>query len=279
MRNVKIGCPGYILRNELAKDFAGTLKKVGELGFDGIEITGFFGKSAKEIREACEAGGLEPFGCYAMLPNILCEKTPEELGEWNSFHEIMRMPGETPEEVVEYLREIGFEYIGMCISSDAPTQELFDQINRTSGLVRKYGMKLQYHNHNYEYNNMAAGEYRMDYVLRNISGQVLFEPDLGWMAIGGYDPVRALKKYRNRIESVHLKDYYRGGSDKLDLTQEFQFRPTGYGVMDWATILSLCEQTVRPKWYVADHDSAYEGDIYEELGMSVEYIRGQLKYC
>lgn len=119
----------------------------------------------------------------------------------------------------------------------------------------------------------------MDYVFRNVTEELLFEPDLGWMAIGGYDPMRALKKYQDRIEIVHLKDYYRDGEDKLDQTKEFRFCPTGYGVMDWASILAWCEKHIKPKWYVADHDSAYDGDIYDELEMSLEYIRKQLSYC
>ena len=44
MRKVKIGAPGYILLNEMARDMEGTLKRVAALGFDGIEITGFFGR-------------------------------------------------------------------------------------------------------------------------------------------------------------------------------------------------------------------------------------------
>lgn len=278
MRNVKIGCPGYILREELEKDFSGTVKRIHEIGYDGIEITGFFGKSAGELRQACDEARLQAYGCFAIPSDMLCEPPAGELREWSKLNPIMKTQGETPDQVMEYIRAIGCEYIGLCVSSAFPTEGLFDQINRAAALAKKHGMKLQYHNHNYEYTNMADGEYRMDYVLRHVSEEVLFEPDLGWMAIGGYDPMRALEKYQNRIEIVHLKDYYRAGAAKLDQTQPFRFRPTGYGVMDWASILPWCEEHIRPVWYVADHDSAYDGDIYKELELSLHYIRNKLSF-
>ena len=70
MRNVKIGAPGYILLQDMSRDMPGTLKKVSALGYDGIEITGFFGHSAAQIRTWCEEAGLEPYGCFAKLSDL-----------------------------------------------------------------------------------------------------------------------------------------------------------------------------------------------------------------
>ncbi|MBR7175322.1 MAG: hypothetical protein IKD50_12955, partial [Clostridia bacterium] len=102
------------------------------------------------------------------------------------------------------------------------------------------------------------------------------EPDLGWMEIGGYRCKRALEKYADRIEVIHLKDYYR---DAFDISLPYEFRPTGYGVMDWASILPLCEKKIKPAWYTADHDKAMHGDIYEELKLSLDFIRNAVKFC
>ena len=49
--------------------------------------------------------------------------------------------------------------------------------------------------------------------------------------------------------------------------------------MDWARIIPLCEELIKPRWYTADHDKAYDGDIYEELEMSLRFIKGMLRYC
>lgn len=49
MRNVKIGCPGYILSNEMSENMDKTLLRVADLGFDGIELTGFLAKQHKKL--------------------------------------------------------------------------------------------------------------------------------------------------------------------------------------------------------------------------------------
>ena len=279
MRNVKIGCPGFILRDYFAQDFEGGIEKIGAMGFDGIEITGFFGRDAETIRALCEKNHLEVFGCYALTPNMLCKPIPPEMAAWDDLLETMTIPAQTPDEVMEYIKKLGAEYIGLCMTNDPPSENTFAEICAVDELARRHGLKVQYHNHNWEYFNMVNGEYRMDHVMKNIPETVLFEPDLGWMAIGGYDPMRALKKYKDRIEIVHLKDYYRAGENILDVDAPFEFRPTGYGVLDWSNIVAYCEREIRPKWYVADHDKAVHGTVFEELEASLRYIRELLKYA
>lgn len=277
MRNVKFGAPGYILLQDMSKDMPGTLKRIADLGYDGIEITGFFGHSAQQIKAWCEEAGLEPYGCFAKLTDLVGEKEPAKgEGNWNAFETAFDMPGDTPDEKMKYIRDIGCKYVGLLVPNGTMDKNVTDKINRAGALARKYGMKLQYHNHNWEFTNMVNGQYRMDFIMENTNQDVLFEPDLGWLEIGGYKSEKALRKYADRIEIVHLKDYYRAA---FDIELEHRFRPTGYGVMDWANILPLCEELIKPTWYTADHDSAYDGDIYEELSMSLQFIKNALRYC
>ena len=273
MRNVPIGAPGFILMGEIARDMPGTLKRVADLGYDGFEILGFFGHSAEEIRRWCGEAGLRPYGCFARLDELA--GTQRE-GPVNEFDRAVEIQGDTPERKAAYLKEIGCEYVTLMVPDSDPDAAMTERINQVSDLVRGTGMKLQYHNHDYEYTNKINGQYRMDYLLENIRPEVLFEPDLGWMEIGGYRSGKALEKYADRIEVIHLKDYYRAA---FDTTLDFEFRPTGYGVMDWCTLLPLCEQKIQPAWYTADHDRATRGDVYEELKLSLDFIQNALKFC
>lgn len=186
------------------------------------------------------------------------------------------MPGSTPDEKAAFLKETGCEYITLMVPNSPVDETTVDRINQVSALVRKYGMKLQYHNHDYEYTNMVNGQYRMDDIMEKTTPEVLFEPDLGWMEIGGYRCERALEKYADRIEVIHLKDYYRAA---FDISLPYVFRPTGFGVMDWERILPLCEAKIKPVWYTADHDKAMIGSVYEELALSLDFIRNAMKFC
>lgn len=276
MREVKFGAPGYILMEDMSRNMPGTLRKIADLGFDGIEITGFFGHEAEEIRDMCSHAGIEPYGCFVSLATLLCEESRPEGGNWRAFASTFDIPGQSPDAVMQYIKKIGCTYVGLLVPNRAIGEGDIERINRASGLAEKHGMKLQYHNHEYEYTNMTNGQYRMDYILENVRREVCFEPDLGWMEIGGYKSENALGKYAERIEVVHLKDYYR---EAFDTSLPFEFRPTGYGVMNWARLLPLCEKLVKPKWYVTDHDKACQSDIYEELGMSLDFVKKLLRYA
>ena len=55
----------------------------------------------------------------------------------------------------------------------------------------------------------------------------------------------------------------------------FEFRPTGYGVLNLPRLMPLCLRC-HPEWFVMDHDLAYERDIYSDLKLSLDYVRGLL---
>ena len=48
--NMKLGLQLYSVRENLEKDFLGTLKKVREMGYEGGELAGLYGKGASEVK-------------------------------------------------------------------------------------------------------------------------------------------------------------------------------------------------------------------------------------
>lgn len=272
MRQVKIGAPGFILMDEMRRDMPGTLQRVAQLGYDGIELLGFFGHSAADIGSWCTQAGLEPYSCFVSMAELLGESTDPD----NPIDSAVAMPGHTTAEKLRYIKEIGCKYIGLLLPDDVMDETIMARINRAVQLAASVGLKAQYHNHAKEYLNRHGDGYRMDYIMEKSDPAMLFEPDLGWIEIGGGDCAQQLRRYADRIDIVHLKDYYR---EAFDTALPHEFRPTGYGVMDWARLLPLCERSVRPLWYTADHDKAYDRDIYEELGLSLDFIRNALCYC
>ena len=55
---MKIAVQLYNFRNELARDYRGTLRKIAEMGFDGVEFAGFYGHSAEAVKEMLDRNGL-----------------------------------------------------------------------------------------------------------------------------------------------------------------------------------------------------------------------------
>ena len=124
----------------------------------------------------------------------------------------------------------------------------------------------------------------LDLILDNIIRSLKYQPDLGWLALGGGDPVYYLKKYKDRCPVIHLKDYFvteptllespfvlgteRGGAEY----NYFEFRPSGYGVMNFPALMPhilACE----PEWITTDHDMSDERDTYKDMAMSLTYIK------
>ena len=66
----------YSVRDDFAADMEGTLKKVKEMGYAGVEFAGLNGKSAAEIKAACEAVGLVPISAHVPIDELVAK--PEE---------------------------------------------------------------------------------------------------------------------------------------------------------------------------------------------------------
>lgn len=276
MRDVKFGAPGFILMDEMRKDMRGTLKKIGALGYDGIELLGFFGHKAAEIRCWCAEAGLEPYGCFLPINDLAGPTEVKDPAALSPFDAALLTPGCTPEEKLQFVQAIGCRYVTLLLPDDMPVTEAAEKYNRIVETARPYGIRLQYHNHAQEYLNRTEDGYRMDELLRLLHPDVLFQPDLGWMEIGGCRCPEQIRRYARRVQIVHLKDYYR---EQFDTALDFRFRPVGYGVMNWGEILPLCETLIQPLWYTADHDTAYDGDLYEELALCLHFMKNALRYC
>ena len=65
MKKLPIGIQVYSVRNEASADLEGTLAKIRDLGYDGVEFAGLYGKSAAEVKAICEKLGLvrSPLTC------------------------------------------------------------------------------------------------------------------------------------------------------------------------------------------------------------------------
>ena len=53
-----IGLAQFTVRDDMAKDLEGTLQKIGEIGYQEIELYEFFNKTAPEMRRRLSAHGL-----------------------------------------------------------------------------------------------------------------------------------------------------------------------------------------------------------------------------
>ena len=63
----------YTVRNELAADFLGTLCKVSEMGYDGVEFAGLNGYEPVQVKKWCDSLGLTPISAHVPLADMLAD--------------------------------------------------------------------------------------------------------------------------------------------------------------------------------------------------------------
>ena len=58
MKQIPIAVQVYSVRQEAEADFAGTMKRLAQMGYDGVELAGLYGKTVEEIGTVLKENGL-----------------------------------------------------------------------------------------------------------------------------------------------------------------------------------------------------------------------------
>jgi len=258
--------PLYILRNECERDLSGVLKKLAQIGFDGIEFLGFFGHTADEIKQMLRSNGLEALGNHVPYQELAANA----------------------DEILTFHQTVGCSYLTVA---ELPLNDFHAVSANLDVLAQKAAakdMRLLYHNHDQELIEKTDEKENLAWIMDETKPETLsLEPDLGWIEIGGGDAAWYLNRYVQRCPVIHLKDYYASDNNLLGRVRDFvpergsaqrghfEFRPTGYGILNLPKLLPLCLKC-NPEWFVMDHDLAYERDSYDDLKLSLDYTRALL---
>ncbi|MBT2292097.1 sugar phosphate isomerase/epimerase [Paenibacillus albidus] len=184
---LKIGLQLYTLREELEGDFEGTLRKVAELGYRGVEFYDYFGRPPEEVKALLDELGLTVIGAHRPY-EVLLNDTEQELeynlkiGNRNLIVPYMAEEKRDWKEVAANLRIIGEK-------------------------CKAAGAVLYYHNHDFELTEQVEGRPAFDYLFGQVPAELLqVEMDTCWVYYGGYDPVDYINRYSGRLPIIHLKD-------------------------------------------------------------------------
>lgn len=88
------------------------------------------------------------------------------------------------------------------------------------------GLKLAWHNHDFEYHPLADGSRPIDHLVG--AAGVMFEPDIGWIVRAGCDPKVEIAKYAKKVAAFHVKDTAPKG-----VTADDGWVDIGAGTIDW----------------------------------------------
>lgn len=249
MGKLPIALQVYSIREEAENDFAGVMKEVKNMGYDGVELAGLYGKTPEEVRDCLKVIGLNPISAHV------------------SYQEFME---DLPVTVKRYAT-IGCKFLAIpYLTEDSrygtdKFDEIMENIPKIAKECHKEGITLLYHNHDFEFAKTKESNYVLDAMYEKFSRDELqTELDTCWVKVAGEEPTEYIKKYEGRCPVIHLKDYVS--------TPSFDFKALGYGIQDIQAILSQ-SLSAGSEWVVVEQDRHSEHTAMEDAKLSIDYLK------
>lgn len=227
MTKSPVGVQLFTLRTEVADDLPGTLAAVRKIGFQQVEaFAGMYALPAAELRKIIEDAGLTCPSAHFRY--------------------------ETLEDQLQYARELGVTYV-VCamlpksLWSREGFIEAASRFNLLGSKAKSMGLKLAFHNHNFEFQQLpprgSASVNGLTVLMQNTDPSLVsWEEDCYWVAQGGADPLALLKHYAQRIPLLHLKDRLPGAPVTFTPGKESQFfTEIGTGNLPWLSIVKAAQ--------------------------------------
>lgn len=226
----------YTVREHTSRDFAGTMKRIADIGYRHVELAGYGNlKTAAEVKKAVDEAKLTISGAHVPI-----EAFETDIDAVMHDHDTLG----NKHLIVPWLSEERRRGLDKWKS-------LADSLNDFAKKVTPRGFTVSYHNHDFEF-QQYDGEVAMDVVWNHTDADMVgAELDLYWIARAGLDPVEYLERLGSRTRFVHLKDM-----DKNDRTK---FAPAGTGRLNFPAILATC-QKLGINTGVAEQDDCYGTD-------------------
>ncbi len=232
----------YSVGKDTAEDMHGTLQRVKDMGYDGVELAGLHGNDPSDVKKMCEDIGLIPISAHMAYPTL----AKDPMGALSRY-------------VKTGCKYAVIQFLGSEYRYGTDKFPIFiEDLKRIGAAARELGMTLLYHNHDFEFAKTQDGKYVLDFMYDEVGADLLqTEIDTCWVKVAGVDPVAYVKKYSGRAPIVHLKDFV-GEKNHNEEENNFEYRPLGDGVQNIPDILKASEEA-GALWVVVEQDEASMG--------------------
>lgn len=258
MAQVPVALQLYTVRDETAKDFAGTVRKVAQMGYAGVEFAGTGGLSAEAMADLLAETGLAVAGAHIGLPQFEYALVAGKA-----------MLDQKMDDVIAYFQALGAKYVGVPalareMRNPAGFHEAAAAMNRIGAEVKSAGMTLYYHNHDFEF-QVIDGQRGWDILMAELDPSlVAFEIDCYWVTYAGLDPAALIQAHAGRFPLIHLKDMTGTGDSRT-------FAEVGEGHIDWQPVFAASEAQ-GATWYVVEQDRCARPSLVS-AALSLAHLR------
>ena len=246
---IPVGVQLWTLRNEVQQDLAGTLRRVAEIGYAGIELWFQQWPKANALKKVVADCGLRITSAHVNLKDLL-----DDFPRLSDYHH--ELGNKTL--VIPYIPN----YAGL---SQDDWRRTIDDVRHVARAGTEAGFQVLYHNHDFEFTTKVGDVEVFDQIFGTIDAKVLgAEIDVFFVAEVGRDPVALLRKFDGRLKRVHLKEKAKPGSKGKNTE-------LGRGTIDWPAVLAAAA-AAGTEWYLVEQNCE-ERPALESIQISFDYLK------
>ena len=268
---IPLGVQLYALQPDLEADFDGTLAKLNGIGIRSVEMAGFHGRTAEQIRASFDRAGLQCTSAH--IPAISGGKGPGLDGDLDALARDMHVIG-VKHVVIAFpllprIPKSAEDFTAIISGMSAEDwRRMAAFLNNMGGKLRQRDLSISYHNHNFEFAPIGD-QTGLGLLLRETDPNVSFELGAGWVAAAGQDPLTWLRAHPRRFSQMHVKDIKATTESNFIMKQDPV--EVGYGMMNWPALLPAAYAAGVRGFYV-EQEPPFTGSRIDAVTKSADYL-------
>jgi sugar phosphate isomerase/epimerase len=257
-----VGLQLYTIRDAMAEDVPGSLKKVSDLGYKYVELANyadgkFYGYSPSEFKKMVNDLGMEAISSHTAVESAV-------------------VTSESAKLLADAHAELGVRYcVQPWINDEDRNIETYKRMiadwNKVGRIMKDAGIQFGYHNHNFEFKETDGLIPYYDIFMKEMDRDLItMELDLYWATKAGQDPVEMFNKYPGRFQLWHFKDMSEKSAPFYDVVKD-DITSVGSGLIDFDRIYAARETAGLKDFFVED-DNQGNGKPFEGIETSINNL-------
>jgi sugar phosphate isomerase/epimerase len=261
-----VGLQLYSIRDAMAADALGSLKKVANMGYKFVELAGysdgkFYGMAPAEFKKVVEDLGMQIISSHTMVEakGIALENAQKMADD----HALVGAKFCVQPWINDEDRSIG-KY-----------KRMIADWNKVGEIMKDVGIQFAYHNHNFEFLPTNGIVPYFDIFLKEMDPELIsMELDMYWVTKAGHDPVELFKKYPGRFQLFHFKDGTTQNGPYFDVIKN-DITSVGSGYIDFNRIYEA-RKTAGMKYVFVEDDNQGNGKPFEGIKRSIDNVNNDI---
>jgi len=245
----KIGLQLFSVWKDAENDFLGTFQKVADLGYEGVQFAGFYNTPALKVKQLLNEHKIAAAGAHVGIHQLL----QPELESAFEFHQTIGNKLIICPAIPKEMRQTADDY-----------KRTAETLNKIGEACKKAGFIFGYHNHDFEFEKFGDRT-GFELLFGNTEPDLVkMELDCYWANFAEHDPIEIIRRYKDRVVSLHIKDMKIVNGKKTGTE-------VGRGIFDFAAIIKAANE-VGVEWFTVEQEE-FERDPYESLAINIDALK------